>query len=55
MNSRFEKLLDSINGQEIMNHVSLTKINNQLLHLVRTINAAKNNEHLTESLDPEQY
>ena len=51
MNSRFEKLLDSINGQEIMNHILLIEIHDQLLLLVRTINAAKNNEYLTESLD----
>ena len=51
INSRFEKLLDSINGQEIMNHVLLMEIHDQLLLLVRTINAAKNNEYLTESLD----
>lgn len=51
MNSRFEKLLESINGKEIMNHVLLREIHDQLLLLVRTINAAKNNEYLTESLD----
>ena len=34
-----------------MNHVLLTEIHDQLLLLVRTINAAKNNEYLTESQD----
>lgn len=50
MNSRFEKILDSKKVQEIMNHVLLREIHDQLLLLVRAINAVKNNEYLTESL-----
>lgn len=51
VNSRFEKLIDSLQGYNLENHLIIEEVHEQLLLLVRTINAAKNNEYLTESLN----
>lgn len=51
INSRFEKMLDSIQREPTETYIAIKLIHEQLLTLVRTINAAKNNEYLTESLN----
>lgn len=51
VNSRFERLIELLQGHESENHLIIEQVYEQLLLLVRTINAAKNNEYLSESLD----
>lgn len=51
LNSRFERLIDSLQGRTLENNLIIEQVHDQLLLLVRTINAAKNNEYLTESLN----
>lgn len=50
INSRFEKIIDTLSGHTLENHLIIEQVHDQLLLLVRTINAAKNNAYLTESL-----
>lgn len=51
INSRFEQILQQFEGQSLKEHLVIEQVYEQLLLLTRTINAAKNNEYLSESLD----
>lgn len=51
VNSRFEKLIDELHNHTLTNNLIIEQVYDQLILLVRTINAAKNNEYLTESLN----
>lgn len=53
INSQFDKIIRDMNPQNMKEQVLLTEIYEELLNIVRTINAAKVNEFLSETLNIE--
>ncbi|GBP10989.1 Retrovirus-related Pol polyprotein from transposon gypsy [Eumeta japonica] len=51
INSRLERIMDSLSTTHLKNHLFIKEVLDQLLLIVRTINAAKHNEYLAEALN----